>query len=225
LPARPFVNKVVQIGLNQLLLSATRDIINRLFVAYTGTAPTNAQLDTFSTAISGIWSSNMKSLFNEDHELTSVTTEDLTSATGAVGIDTTTVSGTRAGATLSAASSVVCSHSIARRYRGGHPRTYFAAGVAADLFTLNLWEPSFLTAVATAFSTFVGDLESLGWTGSGGLTLVNVSYYEGFTNHTYPSGRTRPIPNLRATPVVDAITTTVIRQSVGSQRRRNEFVG
>ena len=224
MPARPFVSKVLQITLQQLMISATRDIINRLFFQYAGTAPTDAQLDTLATAISGSWGTNLKSLYNLDHRLESVAVEDLSSATSATGIDTTSQAGTRSGATVSAAAAVVCSHSIARRYRGGHPRTYLAAGVSGDLLGVAQWNPSFLGAVATGLSTFIGDVDSAGWTGAGGLQLVNVSYYAGFTNHTYPSGRTRPIPTLRATPVVDLVSTVVIRNSVGSQRRRNEFV-
>jgi hypothetical protein len=50
---------------------------------------------------------------------------------------------------------------------------------------------------------------------------VNVSYFSGFTNVTFPSGRIRPVPKLRSVPLVDTVTSWSTNPNVASQRRRN----
>jgi hypothetical protein len=204
---------------------ADQDIINRFFMTYSGTAPTNAELDTFANSIATTWAAYLAGLFNIESTLVEVIVEDLTSATSAVGSATVGDSGTREGAALGAGVAAVIQFKVARRYRGGHPRMYGQMGVATDLVAANQWSAAFLAATLSAIESFIVAVESLGWSGAGTLQHVNVSYYEGFTNHTYPSGRTRAIPTLRATPVIDPIETYAVNPRLGSQRRRNQQRG
>jgi hypothetical protein len=57
--------------------------------------------------------------------------------------------------------------------------------------------------------------------GMGVMLPVNVSYFQGFHNFTFPSGRVKAIPTVRPVPVVDLINNFSVNPHVGSQRRRN----
>jgi hypothetical protein len=220
MPALPPVNKVVRCVLT-LADASDLHTLNRIFISYSGTAPTDAQLAAFANSVGANWGAHLKSSFDTSSLLEIVTCEDLTSNTGATGSANPGILGTRAGVTLSAAAAAVVSFSILRRYRGGHPRSYLAAGVQSDLQTKQTWTNGFATGLASAYAAFIVDTIASGWAAAGTLAQVNVSYFSGFTNHTYPSGRTRPIPTPRVTPVVDPILAVRVNTTVGSQRRRN----
>ncbi len=113
---------------------------------------------------------------------------------------------------------------IARRYRGGHPRTYLGALVSADLAGPAIWNATTLASLVTAWAGLMGDIAARvdTWTASPGAQHVNVSYYFGFHNVTYPSGRVRSVPTLRSTPVIDFVTNYGSNPNVCSQRRRNQ---
>jgi hypothetical protein len=223
MPALAPVTKVLKVVIQQALVDAASYLINRLFYSYSGTAPTDAELDTFSGSVGTAWIDNITPLQNDIVSLKGVQTEDLTSSTSGVGAAVEDNVGTRSGAALAAGTAFVVAEEIARRYRGGHPRVYLYVGVATDLAAAFAWTGTFAADVVTAFGAFDTAVQAAGWSGAGTLTPVNVSYFSGFTNHTYPSGRTRPIPTPRVTPVVDPILSFIGRESVGSQRRRNEF--
>jgi hypothetical protein len=219
-PALPSVPNVIKLILKQAFTGATQDVINRLFFHYTGSAPTDTLLDAFTSAVIGSWETDIEPLVTPAVTLTAVEAEDLTSATGAVGATGSAGVGTRAGGVLPANAAVCISLGIARRYRGGHPRVYLPAGSDTDLANRAEWLTASQTAFQTGFSDFVTAVEGEGWAGAGTVTLCNVSYYTGFTNHLYPSGRERAIPNLRGTPLVDTIETIGVNPLVCSQRRR-----
>jgi hypothetical protein len=197
------------------------DVVTRFFIAYAGTAPTSAQLVTFANAVGTAWGTNLKSLCSSQVELTSVTAEDLTSATAAVGASGFATLGTRAGDSMTAQLAAVVSYTIARRYRGGHPRGYWPFGVDTDIATPQTWANAFITASNTGIEAFFTAVLAAGWTGAGALTHVNVSYYHGFTVVTNPTtGRARNVPTLRGTPLVDTVSAAVTQVTVGTQRRR-----
>lgn len=131
---------------------------------------------------------------------------DLASTSGAQGAGGTVTAGTRAGTEFPANVAMVVNHTIARRYRGGKPRTYLPTGVATDNLTAGLWTSGIVTGLTTDYATFITDCLAAT---SGGVSIteyVNVSYY---LNNA-----------LRATPVVDVITASQCRTRIGSQRRR-----
>jgi hypothetical protein len=217
LPSVPSVIKVVTGVSDQSDLKS----LNRFFIKYFGASPTQAQIATFAAAIVAAWTGNLRTLYDTASVLEFVTAEDLTSSTAAVGSSTAAVAGTRAGNTLGAGTATVVQQQIARRYRGGHPRQYLSSGVQADLQTRQAWTAAYLTAAEAAWLNYVAAIFASGWAGAGSLVQVNVSYYNGFTNVTFPSGRTRPVPKLRLTPVVDIIGSYSINPKLASQRRRN----
>lgn len=222
MPALPSVPQVLRIAV-RAALGEDIDVLNRLFMHYSGTAPTDSELVTFSNAVKSSFESRLllhliDSMFSQD-----VKTEDLTSSTAAVGTSTTgPVAGGGSVAPLGAGTALVVSFEIPRRYRGGHPRAYIAGVPSTNLTTEQRWDPAFTGPFLTDWEAFIADIVAAGWSGAGTLTHVNISYFEGFTNFTFPSGRTRPIPTRRVTPLVDTVSGYRINPKAASQRRRNQ---
>lgn len=223
MPALPAVPKVIKLLLYNAALDASKLLINRLFVRYSGTAPTNSDLDTFTGDINTAYGTNLCPLEGAAYTYGGCSAEDLSSSTSAVSTNPDSVVGTRSGNTLGGQVNTVISLEIARRYRGGHPRNYWPFGTDSDVNDELTWSSSYLTTVGAAFASFLTGLEAAGWSGAGTVEVVNVSFYDGFTNHTYPSGRTRPIPTLRGTPLIDTVSSYIVRRSLGTQRRRIAF--
>lgn len=119
----------------------------------------------------------------------------------------------------------VVQRKIGRRYRGGHSRIYLAGLTISELDHVNPaeWDAG---AVASILANWV-DLEDLGkatLVGQGRTDAmpVNISYYSGFTNVLYPSGRYHAVPTRRAVPVVDDVSSYGANPQVCSQRRRDQ---
>lgn len=225
MPALPVVPKVLRVA-----LSGTRSVpsvwLTRFFIQYTGTAPTNADLAAFDTAIDTSFNTNVKPLMDADTALSQIESVDLSSSSGAVDIKTVNRVGTRAGTAMPAQICAVQSYGIGRRYRGGHPRGYWPLGTITDISLDTIWGATAVTAFDNGLDALFTSIFAAGWTGAGTLTHVNVSYYSGFTVVTNPiTGRARNVPTLRVAPVVDAVVSTTIRSSFGTQRRREAFVG
>jgi hypothetical protein len=223
MPALPAVNQVIRTALvGQQGLDA--DVVTRFYHSYTGTAPTDAQLVTFATTIGTAWNTDLASLHGMQYTLNQVECIDLSSATSAIGTAAVSHTGTRSGAKLPGSACMVTSYTIARRYRGGHPRGYWSMGTDAEIADQQHWTSAFVTAVDTGVTAFFAAIAAGGWTGAGTIQQVNVSYYHNFTVVTNPiTGRARNVPTLRGTPLQDAVTAYVARSSIGSQRRRNQF--
>jgi hypothetical protein len=200
--------------------------LTRFFVTYTGTAPSDAQLTTFNGAVASAWGSDIAPLVDTNSVLIQIESIDLTSSTSAVATTTESTAGTRSGTQLPAQLAMVTSYEIARRYRGGHPRGYWRAGITTDLGQPRAWATGFVTSFQSGVNSFFTAVLAATWSGAGTLTQSNVSYYEGFTPTPYPpSGRYKNVSKLRVGgPVVDTVTSRVARSSVGTQRRREAFV-
>lgn len=198
------------------------DVVTRHYIHYAGTAPTAAQLNTFAASVATAWATDVKALAETSFTLQTVACEDLTSSTAAVGSAISGVAGTNAGGNLPAEACVVVSYAVARRYRGGHPRGYWAIGAQSNIAANLEWDPTWLATVSTDLAAYFTAVEAAGWAAAGTLTQVNVSYYAGFTAIRNPiTGRYRNVPNLRGAPVVDTVTAITPRARVGSQRRRS----
>jgi len=191
--------------------------------SYTGGPPSGANLVTMANSAIAAANSDFLSVMSDSVLNNGCTITDLTSATANQGVGTTAGSaGTRGTALVSPGTAMVVSHTIARRYRGGHPRTYYPWGVAGDIQTSGVWASAFVTASATAFSSWLTAVLASG-AGCTLAQLVNVSYYAGFQVVTNPiTGRSRNVPRVRVSPVVDTVTGSVGRSKIGSQRRRNK---
>lgn len=224
LPDVPGVIRVRLIG----ALGDLADVGTRFFVKYSGTPPTNAELLTWATAIGTAWATDIAPLVNADYTLTGVVCEDLTTTSSAIADAVVSHVGTRSGTATTAAACVVVNYDIARRYRGGHPRSYWYMGVEADIATVQEWGGSFITAVDSGVAAFLTAVFGAGWSGAGTLDQVSVGYYgptvaypRGFIPVTNPvTGRTRDVPATLPVANVDTVIAVAARTRIGSQRRR-----
>jgi hypothetical protein len=224
-PALPAASKVIRTACSGFFTGGGL-WLTRFYTSYSGAAPTNAMLLTFDAAIAATWATNVQPLQDNQTELTQIESVDLSSATSAVDITSAAVIGTRGASELPGQVCMVISYEIARRYRGGHPRGYWPMGVQGDLQNTRLWTAAFTAEVLEAMQDFQADVFAAGWAGAGTLAQVNVSYYSGFHVVTNPiTGRARNVPLVRVTPVQDPVTALTPRAYIGTQRRREAFVG
>lgn len=221
MPALPSVPQVVRAQFN---FTVGTDVLARCraFYHYSGAAPTSLLLGGSANGMMGAWSAaGGPTLQTPQTALDSVTITDLTSPTAAEGTSTSSaIPGTRSGGELPASASMVLSGTVLRRYRGGHPRSYFPCGVDTDLSTQQTWTSGFVALAYNNLVSFLTDYSAWEWSGSGTLTPVNVSFYEGFTTHTGTTGRVRNVSTPRTAPLVDTIVGWVARQGIGQQRKR-----
>jgi hypothetical protein len=220
MPALPNVPNVVKVRLIQTM-NEDLDVQNIQHVSFGSGTLSSGDALALATLVGASWTTHMAPVESTDLTLVSVDCEDLTSPSGATASVAVGTPGTIIGSILSAGAAMVIRKHIQRRYRGGHPRTYFAGMVAAGLHDAQTWDPTFATTFLGAYEAYITAILSGAPAGHGSWADVNVSYYEGFHNFTFPSGRTRPIPTLRATPLVDLVTNYSYNPKVGSQRRRN----
>jgi hypothetical protein len=173
---------------------------------YTGSAPTGAALNAFTSTLLTAYGAQFAPLMHTGCAVTEVDAIDLASSTGAAGVTTDTLSGTRTGGPLPASACVVVSKKIARRYRGGHPRSYLCLGTDTDLDDTSHWTTGLTVAVDGAYTALTAAVT--GQT-SGGCTLASeccVSYRTGLA--------------ARVVPLVELVVGIIVRTVIGSQRSR-----
>jgi hypothetical protein len=201
-------------------LGSGLDAGQRLYFSYSGSAPTGANCTTLASDIQGAWSSHLAALISADLSLTEIDVLDIATDSGLSGQWSGSVAGSRSGTPLP---NQVCTNiefNIARRYRGGKPRTYLPAGLLADEATNESWSSAYITAVNAGFAAFISEVEGLSVGAIGTLAHVNLSYYKGFTNIVNSSGRERAVPTYRSVALVDTITGYSTKALMGSQKRR-----
>lgn len=193
---------------------------SRIFLQYSGAAPSAANCATLASDIASAWGTHMDSLVPAAWGLTEVDVLDIATNSGKFGNWQGNQTGTRSGDALPANCAMNVEFDIGRRYRGGKPRAFIPAGVMTDLVNQSSWSGAFITAFEAGWSGLISAIEALSVGSMSSLTHVNLSYYSGFTNITNSSGRTRAVPKYRDTALVDTITGYAAKVTVGSQRRR-----
>lgn len=182
------------------------------FARYTGTAPSDTALQTVGTAVGTAWNNAIAQICPSSVNLGQVEVTDLSALDAGVGLATTSHPGLRAGASPTNNVAMVASYKIHVRYRGGHPRTYWPAGVTADITGGRTWTGSFLTLAQGACVDYIGNINAITLSG-GVLQFVAVSYY-------HSDGGDPPKTVLRTTPVSYVISTASVHPRVDTQRRR-----
>lgn len=188
LPPVPNVLKITNAG-----VCAGQNIINIWHANYSGGTPTDAILNTFAALVANKWQEHFQDLMDSNYTYGTVVVQDLTSDTAPVGNETVEWGGGSSGTQLSNQVCALINHTIARRYRGGKPRTYI--GAVPQSFAL---DPRTLTGSAisdylSAWNEFATDVAAFT---SGDFTIGNlgcVSYYDKALNPTPPYRRTDPI--------------------------------
>lgn len=221
MPALPDVPNVLRAD---LLWTVGSDVsaLNRIHIKYTGSPPDTAAAIALAHALDTIFAAELAPYCNALNILNGVRVTDLSSPSGGQGEYLHDDAGTLGGNKLPAQTAGLASMGIARRYRGGKPRTYFPVGDSSVLLSEQLWATSFVANMDASLAAARADIAV---TASGGCTLLdvcNVSYYSGFVVETNPiTGRARNVPTLRSGgPHVDAATTWTFEQRLASQRRR-----
>lgn len=222
MPALPSVANAIKARI-QWFAGGDDFAMSNLHFKYSGGPPATADLVSIANGILAAATTHIAPLQDADTGANLVLLTDLSSPTGAQSTSTgAPYGGTRTGGVLPASACAVVSGKIARRYRGGKPRTYLPAGTATDLAASKVWESAFVTAVETDWTAFISACLALSSGGTSLTNQINVSYYEGYTLGPASAGGFRKkIATPRAVPVVDVITSSKVLPTVGSQRRRN----
>lgn len=205
-------------GVIKLIISGARsdgECLNILHIGYSGGPPSAANLTSY---LSGTVEPAAVTLYDAnastDYEGATIEAIDLSSDTGASASVAFSSAGSRTGDFAPVSACVVCSWDIARRYRGGHPRTYFPFGTAGtyEASSAKYWDSGFIAGVQGDVTTFSDSIAGITEGSTEFQNLVNVSYVDKNLNPTPPYRRT--------TPVVDVITGSLVKQRICSQRRR-----
>jgi hypothetical protein len=219
MPSLPNVSKVVRVD-HHFTLGSDNNAQVRAFFQYTG-ALSQADAQTWVNAMATAWVNRMLPNQTSNLTLVSTTLTDLSGPSAAQASSTTGGAGSAAGGVTPAGTALVMKRRIGRRFRGGHPRMYIPAISGGQLATAQTWVAAFLTTITTAYGNYISDVLNNVPVAAAPATEVQVSYFQGFTNKTFPSGRTHPVPNIRAVPVVDLVLSHSANGKIASQRRRN----
>lgn len=193
---------------------------SRFYLSYSGAAPTSGNCATLAGDVEAAWLSHLAGLINQQFALTEVDVLDIATDSGAFGTWTGSEQGTLTGTMITANTATNVEFDIGRRYRGGKPRMFLPAGTQSDGLDAGHWSSAFIDSVNTGITAFFSEIEGLSIGAIGTLAHVNLSYYQGFTNVTNSSGRTRAAPKYRTSALVDTVESYSCKGTMGSQKRR-----
>lgn len=193
---------------------------SRFHLSYSGGPPTAGNCQAVATGIGTAWANQLAEVVGLNWSLTEVDVIDIASDTGASG----TVAVNHAGSSgLNPMPAQVCTnveYDIARRYRGGKPRMFLPPPGDAQRANDAHWTAGFITQVNTQLTAFFADIHALTGVGVSALSHINLSYYQGFTNVTNSSGRTRAAATYRKVALSDPVISYACKGVMGSQKRR-----
>lgn len=205
MPAKPPVPSVVKFACRGTFGTATW--VNLFHARYFGATPLTADYNAMATAIGTRLNTDFYTQLSTGWALTGIDWVDLSSETSPQGTQAHAAAGDVAGATAGAGVACCVSWKIARRYRGGHPRTYFGGIVAANLATTKTFQPTFVTNMQNGALAFRTALNAVTFSaGAGQWRLVCVHYYR---NNA-----------LLVSPIVDDLTGAAVGSRIDSMRRR-----
>lgn len=197
----------------------------RFFLKWSGTTPNLADVTAVATQALNDWNSVLKPLCTADVVINATKCTDLSSSSGAEYTDTTPSTGTRSGSALPTMAAAHIAFQIQRRYRGGHPGIFLPLGATSDQLTGATWDSTFITAVNSAWTSFISGV--LGTSGLG-TTLVEQENYSAINGYNtvgpFPDGKFKYPGKFRSTAVLDAITGHGLSPLIATQRRRRTSV-
>lgn len=208
-------------------LGETADCRAHLFVKYSGGPPSTADLTSMATTAAVAFSSDLLSMLGSSYNFNGIEMTDLGSVSGAYGEHLVIAAGTRTGGQIGGAASVVLNLAIARRYRGGKPKSFWPFFTETDIQNASTWKAASITALASAFSTYTTALLAATAGTTTLVNLVNISYYTSpnIVTVSPTTGRATNRSTRRTTPVIDTITASTFSSKQGSQRRRRNLAG
>ncbi len=225
MPALPVVPGVVKVQ----LVGTTggepcRNITHWRYVTTSGDL-TSAQLLVALDKFVNSWGTNAAPVINNTVSLLAVEGADLTSSTAATATAPSTHVGGASDYPTPPSTCVLESKTIARRYRGGHPRTYWPGpGLSQSLSSLgDQFNSGSLAAWQTAIEDYYGAIPSAVTSDSDSNLSswheVCVHYYSEAGG--YPASGHVPLP----APYVDDVSANTIDLKWATQRRRMQRGG
>ena len=204
MPARPDAANILKV---EFLWSQNGvPAANVQYVKWSGTAPTAGACAAIAADLGNAFWNIAKANYSTQTIFQACRVTDLTTSTGASGSAAIETDGTAGGEGLPAQACCLVNHTIARRYRGGHPRTYYPALSSAVQATPQAWTSGAVTSMGSAQAAFALEASTFSESGCAGVYVVNVSYV------------TSGAP--RVTPVIDQITGSTVSGIFRTQRRR-----
>lgn len=202
-------------------LNGDANVRSKLYFAYTGSPPANADCNTIASAAATAVGAHLAALYSNTINMFEVDVVDLATVNGGVGEWTGAEDGSLTGGVLPVENCLLMNHKISRKYRGGKPRSYFPWGDETKLNSDGrTWASAFLSTVNTDYAAFITAMAIIVGGSTDVAGPVNVSYYQGYNPPTIVNNRAKNHPKLRATPVVDPITASTANIVVAAQRRR-----
>lgn len=204
MPARPVVPDVLKVEF--LWSLAGLPAANVKYVQYSGDAPTAGACAAIAEALYTAWWADAGAHLSTGTTFEACRVTDLATDTGAEGsVAPASVGGDATGDTP-AGCALLVNHTIGRRYRGGHPRTYYPGLGLAAIASVASWEAAALTAFTAAEAAYALAASTFSESGCDGVYNVNVSY---ISDHA-----------ARVDPVIDQITGSIASGIIRTQRRR-----
>lgn len=173
---------------------------------YTGAPPTAGAVTLLANKFQDAFLHDLAPVVTTAAFLNSTTVTDLSSNLGAVGLNAVGVQGGRTGNAAPNNCCSVMSWTIARKYRGGHPRTYLPGINQEDVVAGTTLSPTFIVALSGAASSFLSSSQTAGAVPMALTGLVCVHYRKGAA-YIVP-------------PLVDPIVAGQAHAGVGTQRKR-----
>jgi hypothetical protein len=210
MPALPAVANVLRFTIEGD--TPIHDWANVLHWNYTGGVPTTVDCQNLSDQLFGAWSTNFAALMVTGSHVLKSTCVDLSSDLGSSGETVGSVVGTRGAVEIPGSACCLIRKTIARRYRGGHPRTYAFAGVQGDLLDESHWNAPFLTAVEVGYTAVRAAMDAA----VSGATTLGVEVIVSYIDSTV----TPAPPHRRIVPLVFPVGAFVTEATIATQRRR-----
>ena len=211
MPPLPFASKVVKMVAT---ITGEADAAENIFHFLYSTGPTTtSSLEAFDTSVHTALYGMYQAQMTTEKMLTTVQYTDLSSDVGATYIAEYGIAGTLGDDVFSAQAAVLVSWLVNRRWRGGHPRTYFPNGGygALSAGTTNMWDTAFLNNQAATCETYLTKVSEYADSTMGACNPVNLSYWNAKA--------------LRPVPITDLIVGLYARPRICTQRRRLGKVG
>jgi hypothetical protein len=197
----PNVLKIEFLGTNQ-----GKNWANVMHAEWAGSSPFIADVLDVATQAYEAYESHFLPVIEENAVLQGCQVTDLSSNLGAQALYTESNAGGMTGPTFSAQVACVISWHVARRYRGGHPRTYLPPPEQTQIFDTSHWKDTFVSSALGAANSFMGAVNAITTTELTSVTLGQVSYV---------LNKARRDP-----PIFERFETVSVDSRIDTQRRR-----
>ena len=204
-------------------VGADLNVSTSLYFKYSGTAPSDADCAAIASEARSCWNNAWLGHLSSARAQLGASCQDLTTPSSGFGESLITSVGGGSAEDLAASTCLLVNYHIARRYRGGKPRSYWPTNIAVDLSTPHTWDTGVLATMTGEWQTSYLDV-LVGFV-QGGTTIgpqVSVSYYSGFTTPPVaPGHRAKNVSTPRAVAITpDLILGFTLNPKPGTQRRR-----